>query len=146
MTTVFIVLQKIPFRARSATIAQESFKMSRLRNRMVSDIRKVVLAAAALAALVTGGAIVAAQNAGAENSPAVTDQEKLREKKLAAGEADAKQMLLLMDRDQSGKVSRQEFMTFMQEEFDLLDKNKDGELDVNELLQSRFVPRGGVHR
>jgi hypothetical protein len=120
--------------------------MSRLRNRMVSNIRKVVLAAAALGAVVAGGAIVAGQNAGAESSPAVTDQAKLREKKLVAGEADAKQMLLLMDRDQSGKVSRQEFMTFMTEEFELLDKNKDGELDVNELLQSRFVPRGGVHR
>jgi hypothetical protein len=118
-------------------IAQEISKVS---------IRKVVLSAAVFGALVAGGARVAAQNAGAQSSPPLTDQGKLREKKLAAGEADAKQMLLLMDRDQSGKVSRQEFMTFMEEEFERLDKNKDGELDVNELLQSKFVPRGGVHR
>jgi Ca2+-binding EF-hand superfamily protein len=46
-------------------------------------------------------------------------------------------LLLLMDRDQNGKVSKEEFMNFMAAEFERLDKNKDGELDVNELTQSR---------
>ena len=39
-----------------------------------------------------------------------------------------------------------EFMSFMEAEFNRLDINKDGELDINELIQSKFVPRGGVHR
>jgi Ca2+-binding EF-hand superfamily protein len=56
------------------------------------------------------------------------------------GEANVKQLLLLMDRDQNGKVSRAEFMSFMNAEFDRLDVNKDGELDVNELTGLRVAP------
>ncbi len=55
---------------------------------------------------------------------------------LTAGEAAAKQLLLLMDTDKSGKVSKQEWMSFMEAEFDRLDKNKDGELDLKELEKS----------
>jgi Ca2+-binding EF-hand superfamily protein len=43
------------------------------------------------------------------------------------------QLLRLMDKDKNGKVSRAEFMKFMNGEFDRLDINKDGELDVTEL-------------
>lgn len=64
-----------------------------------------------------------------------------REKKLEAGEREAKRMLLLMDKDQNGKVSKEEFMNFMAAEFDRLDINKDGQLDVKELTQSRVVMR-----
>lgn len=67
-----------------------------------------------------------------------------REKNLEVGEAEAKRMLLLMDKDKSGKVSRQEFMAFMEAEFDRMDINQDGELDVRELTQ--FHVHGGVHR
>ena len=103
--------------------------------------RKIALIAAMGAVFVAAGArVVTAQN------PAATVTDKQKEKKLAAGEAEAKQMLLLMDRDQNGKVSREEFMNFMEAEFDRLDINKDGELDVKELTQSRLMPRGGVHR
>lgn len=67
--------------------------------------------------------------------------------KQAAADANAKQLLLLMDQDKSGKVSRQEYMSFMSAEFDRLDLNKDGELDVDELTRSQFsVHGGGVHR
>jgi len=58
-------------------------------------------------------------------------------KKAAAGEKEAKKLLLLMDADKNGKVSKQEFMSFMEMEFERLDKNKDGELDVKELTESR---------
>lgn len=70
--------------------------------------------------------------------------EAKRDKNLATGEAEAKRMLLLMDKDKNGKVSRQEFMAFMEAEFDRMDVNKDGELDVKELTQ--FHVHGGVHR
>ena len=51
------------------------------------------------------------------------------------GEYDTVQLLKLMDKDHNGKVSRAEFMKFMNSEFDRLDINKDGELDVNELAE-----------
>ena len=54
---------------------------------------------------------------------------------------EVKQLLQLMDKDQNGKVSRAEFMTFMTTEFNRLDVNKDGELDVNELSQLRVVTK-----
>jgi Ca2+-binding EF-hand superfamily protein len=56
------------------------------------------------------------------------------------GEPAVKQLLLLMDKDGNGKVSRAEFMRFMNAEFDRLDSNKDGELDVNELTKLRVGP------
>ena len=58
--------------------------------------------------------------------------------KLALGEDEVKQLLLLMDTDKNGKVSKQEFMKFMEAEFDRLDKDKSGDLDVKELAQSQL--------
>jgi len=58
--------------------------------------------------------------------------------KLALGENEVKQLLLLMDTDQSGKISKQEWMKFMEAEFDRLDKDKKGQLDVKELTQSKL--------
>lgn len=68
--------------------------------------------------------------------------------KVAAGETEAKKLLLLMDTDKNGKVSRAEFMAFMAAEFDRLDVNHDGELDLKELEKSQLVPahRGGTRR
>src|SRR5580692_427394 len=57
--------------------------------------------------------------------------------KVALGEDEVKQLLMLLDTDKNGKVSKQEFMKFMQAEFDRLDKDKSGELDVKELTQSQ---------
>ena len=48
-----------------------------------------------------------------------------------------KVLLLLMDTDKNGKITKQEWMRFMEAEFDRLDTNKNGELDPKELLQSR---------
>jgi Ca2+-binding EF-hand superfamily protein len=56
----------------------------------------------------------------------------------ALGEEDVKHLLLLMDSDKSGKVSKQEFRNFMEEEFERLDKDKSGDLDLKELTQSNF--------
>ena len=49
-------------------------------------------------------------------------------------------LLLPLDKNQNGKVSRAEFMGFMNAEFDRLDINKDGQLDVNELTALRVRP------
>ena len=57
--------------------------------------------------------------------------------KTALAEANAKELLLLMDTDKSGKISKQEWMKFMEAEFDRLDKDKKGELDPKELMESR---------
>jgi EF hand len=56
--------------------------------------------------------------------------------KLAIAEANSKQLLLLMDTDKNGKISKQEWMKFMSAEFDRLDTDHSGELDPHELLQS----------
>lgn len=58
--------------------------------------------------------------------------------KLVLGEEEVKQLLLLIDTDKKGKISKQEWMRFMGAEFDRLDKSKNGELDLKELTQSRL--------
>jgi hypothetical protein len=58
--------------------------------------------------------------------------------KLALGENEVTQLLLLIDTDKSGKISKAEWMKFMEAEFDRLDKDKKGQLDVKELTQSRL--------
>jgi 5S rRNA maturation endonuclease (ribonuclease M5) len=82
-----------------------------------------------VAAIFAGGAI-AAQN----------------DQKVAAGVPATRQLLLLMDIDKNGKVSKQEFMAYMEAEFNRLDINHDGELDVHELMQLQVRPTGGYHR
>jgi hypothetical protein len=58
--------------------------------------------------------------------------------KLAIGQEQAEQLLLLIDTDKSGKISKEEWMKFMEAEFDRLDKDKKGQLDVKELTQSNL--------
>jgi len=100
---------------------------------------KVILGLAGLLAAATAlPQAVTAQDSGAVPPP--------KEKKVAAGEREAKKLLLLMDKDQNGKVSRQEFMGFMEAEFDRLDKDKNGELDVKELTQSQLRSRQAISR
>ena len=48
-----------------------------------------------------------------------------------------KQLLLVMDA-RNGKISKQEWMRFMEAEFDRLDTEKKGELDQMEIRQSTF--------
>lgn len=56
--------------------------------------------------------------------------------KFALANEDVRQLLLLMDTDKSGKVSKREWMSFMEAEFNRLDKDGSGELDLHELRQS----------
>lgn len=58
--------------------------------------------------------------------------------KSAIANEHVKELILVMDTDKNGKISKQEWMTFMEAEFDRLDKNKNGELDPQEIAQSRI--------
>jgi hypothetical protein len=121
----------------------ENRKMTELKR--FPGIRKVLLIVPIAAALAIGGARLGTVLVAQE--PVADQNAKQREKNIAAGEREAKQLLLLMDRDLSGKVSKQEFMSFMEAEFQRMDINKDGELDVKELTGLRLAPHGGApHR
>ncbi|WP_263368629.1 penta-EF hand family protein [Edaphobacter bradus] len=96
----------------------------------MSKRRRIVLVVVlVVAALFSIGAIVGttfAQKAAVPKPP----------NKLELGQDDVKELLLLMDTDKNGRISKQEFMKFMEAEFDRLDKDKSGELDAKELTQS----------
>jgi|SRR5579862_1391445 len=70
------------------------------------------------------------------------DNDTDKSKKVQAGYEETKDLLRLMDKDENGKVSKKEFMDFMNAEFELLDQDKSGELDVKELthIQVRKQP------
>jgi hypothetical protein len=91
----------------------------------------------ALAGVIMATLLVAGTGVGTalarEQSPPAQD-------KVALGGPRVKHLLLLMDQNQNGKVSKQEFMQYMQTEFERLDKDKSGELDVKELTHSRPGP------
>jgi EF hand domain-containing protein len=78
--------------------------------------------------------------AGARLGSAVAQDKAPDAKKLELGQSDVKQLLLLMDTDKNGKISKKEYMDFMEAEFDRLDMDKSGELDPKELLRSRLRP------
>jgi hypothetical protein len=67
---------------------------------------------------------------------------------VVAASPEAVKLLKLMDTDKSGKISRAEYMAFMNAEFDRLDVNHDGELDVKGLEKSQLAVahRGGTRR
>jgi len=87
--------------------------------------------------LALAGAAGAVVGAGFAQRAAVPKQQD----KAALAEANAKELLLLMDTDKTGKVSKQAWMKFMEAEFDRLDKDKKGEIDQKELMQSRVWVR-----
>jgi hypothetical protein len=87
---------------------------------------KILVTTAAAAVLFAAGSLVT--TAVAADAPAATDGAKLK-----TALTPLAQLLQLMDTDKSGKVSKDEFMKFMESEFDYADKNKDGQLDPVEL-------------
>jgi EF hand len=108
------------------------------------------IAGAGIAATLVAGTL--AVNAGTAQSekatgvvsPGPAAEKAEHERKLAAATEAAKQRLLVMDTENSGRVSKQEWMRFMEAEFDRLDANHNGELDVKELTQSRVRYRAWV--
>jgi hypothetical protein len=90
-----------------------------MKKQWISDGALAILAATGLA-----GGIALASDAPSGSEPA---------QKLVTGLSPTTQLLQLMDVDKNGKVSKEEFMRFMEAEFDYADKNKDNELDPKEL-------------
>jgi hypothetical protein len=90
-----------------------------------TNVRWVLLMVTVLATILAG--IAMAQKA----TPPAPD-------KVGLAQDEVTQLVLLMDADKNGKISKQEFMKFMEAEFDRLDKDKSGELDVKELKQSQL--------
>jgi Ca2+-binding EF-hand superfamily protein len=62
-------------------------------------------------------------------NPKLQDRDALRAEEV-------KQLLLLMDTGPNGKISKEEWIKFMEAEFDRLDKNKTGHLDLKQISQS----------
>jgi hypothetical protein len=86
---------------------------------------------AAVAVLVASLSLLA--NAAAQKASVPKPQNKL-----AMGEDDVRHLLPLMDADKNGMVSKQEFMKYMEAQFERLDKKKIGQLNVKELTQSNL--------
>ncbi|MGA2217298.1 MAG: EF-hand domain-containing protein [Terracidiphilus sp.] len=86
----------------------------------------------------------AAQSAPAAQAPAPTPDAT----KVAAASPEAVKLLKLMDADQNGKISHAEFMAFMEAEFQRLDVDHDGQLDLKELEKSQLAVahHGGTRR
>jgi len=117
--------------------------------------RKVILGFIAVAGMMALFAVVKTENAAGQTANAAsqtanssTPAPAPAPEYVAAGTAEAMKLLRLMDADKSGKVSRAEFMAFMAAEFDRLDINHDGELDLKELQRSQLmvVHHGGTAR
>jgi Ca2+-binding EF-hand superfamily protein len=95
--------------------------------------RTKILWSTALAVLLIAAGVMIRTAAGQATASVPKPQDKL-----TIGQNEVKQLLLLMDTDKNGKISKDEFMKFMAAEFDRLDKDKSGELDVTELAQSKI--------
>jgi hypothetical protein len=100
-----------------------------------------IITAVSLSGSMVGNAAGQSEKSTGAVSPAPAAEKSEREKKLAAATDAAKQLLLAMDTDKSGQVSKQEWMKFMEEEFDRLDTDHKGQLEVKELTQSRVRMR-----
>jgi hypothetical protein len=92
-----------------------------------TKVRLIVILAVLLAAITVLGT-AAAQKA---NVPKPQDP-------LALGEEHVKQLLLLMDTDKNGMVSKQAYMNYMEAEFQRLDASHQGRLSAHQLTQSNL--------
>jgi EF hand len=94
---------------------------------MSKSFRKIVATAVFFAA----SSIIT--TAVAADAPAAADSSKHE-----AALTPLAQLLQLMETDKNGKVSKEEFMKFMEAAFDFADKSRNGQLDPNELKHLVF--------
>jgi hypothetical protein len=102
---------------------------------MVTKLDRIflILFVGALLAFVPIMRTAFAQGKASTSVPKTPSRQRLREDQV-------NQLLQLMDTDKNGKISKKEWMTFMEAEFDRLDKDKTGELSPKELAQSKLQP------
>jgi hypothetical protein len=105
----------------------------------MSSRTSIIFVVVVIAMLVATAAMLGTAVAQKASAPKPQDN-------LALGEGEVKKLLLFMDTDNDGKVSKQEFMRFMEAEFDRLDKKKEGKLDVKELTQPQAPPTKGFRK
>jgi len=89
---------------------------------------KTIFVLSSCITLFTAGVLL--RTAAAQKSSTPKPQDKL-----ALGEEQVRQLLPLMNTDSYGKISKQDYMRFMEAEFQRLDKDHNGELDVRVLTQ-----------
>ena len=79
--------------------------------------QRILLVASLVAALIWGGGILASTSSAQKASvPRPPDR-------IAMASEKVKELLALMDTDKNGKICKQQWMKFMEVEFDRLDKN-----------------------
>jgi hypothetical protein len=93
--------------------------------------RRNLLTTILLIALMAAGGAVGTSRAQKASVPKQQDI-------VALGREKAIELMLVIDTDKNGKVSKQAWMKFMEAEFDMLDKDKKGELDIRELQRSNL--------
>jgi len=101
-------------------------------------LTKMVWATLLSAALLVTGAMFKTSVAQKASVPRPQDS-------LALGEFQVRQLLLLMSTNKNGRISKREYMNFMEAEFDRLDKDKSGNLDVHELERSPLMSSNSGH-
>ena len=87
-----------------------------------------LVVASAFPLLLAGAAL--AQKASATKTPDI----------VAIGKPHVMQLMLLMETDKSGKVSKDQWIKFMEAEFDRLDKARTGELNIKDLKEPQAPP------
>jgi hypothetical protein len=103
---------------------------------IIADVVKTIVSAVMILLVIVVGIWALGGSAVAQKDSVPKPQDKL-----ALGEDEVERLLLLFDTNKAGKITKQEWMKFMEEEFDRLDKNKGGEIDAKELARSRVMVR-----
>ena len=91
--------------------------------------RSLLIASLLFAFMCTGGTLRGDSFAQKSSVPHQADTVVIASEKV-------KEVLALMDTDKNGRISKQEWMKFMEAEFDRLDTEKKGEIDQKQLMQS----------
>jgi Ca2+-binding EF-hand superfamily protein len=81
---------------------------------------------------------------GASGAIAFSESAPAQQDRFALANKNVKELLLLLDTDKNGRISKQEWMNFMEAEFNKLDKDGNGELDPKELLQSKLIVKSST--